>query len=395
MRTDCRIAAVAGTIEVAQEILGLVGQIFGGDFSGVPHTFVDDFPADEAELFLCNRSLIDNLTAKVPADKILGVDMIPMPEFFVTMASLPTDETRWVFCNTHGTAQVIIDHCRQHGLPAGNFDYVTFWDTPEPQMSENLALARYIIGVTALVAPGKTLRTRYGRYLRPDVTIIPVDRILAPQSVAAIKSWMERRRSAYEEQVQAHNRLLEETLRLAERELDERERIQNRLEYESTHDSLTDIYNRRFFRSAMDWLDRERIVPAAMVMFDMDCLKSINDNFGHSEGDRVLQKFAAILRECFRDSDVVARVGGDEFAALMVATGEEGARTAIWRVDRLLNDWARQELRYKVSVSRGLAVAAGEYIAAGELFATADAAMYADKKRNLGTGQRAGTISQA
>lgn len=389
MRNVCRIAAVAGTTEVAEEILGLVGQIFGDDFTGVPHTFADSLSADEADLFLCNLKLVDNLAAQIPVAMILGVDMIPMPEFFVKMAALPADETRWVFCNTHGTAQVIIDHCQKHGLPADKFNYVTFWDTPEAELGENLGKARYIVGVSALVNPGKTLHTSYGRYLRPDVTIIPVERILAPRSVAAIKSWMEIRRARLDEQIQAKNRILEETLRMMEQELDERERIQNRLEYESTHDGLTDIYNRRFFRSAMDWLDRERVVPAAMVMVDLDGLKDINDNFGHGEGDRVLQKAAAILKESFRDIDIVARVGGDEFAALTVNGGEAEVRGAVWRIKQLVNEWARQENRFAVSVSVGHAVAAQEHIPAEELFAAADAAMYADKKRKTVRGKRA------
>ncbi len=103
-------------------------------------------------------------------------------------------------------------------------------------------------------------------------------------------------------------------------------------------DYLTGLANRRaFFEAAERELARSRHSPrsTALIMFDADHFKAVNDRFGHPAGDAVLRHFAAILRAAFRDVDVVARVGGDEFAVLLPSTDLAGAAAVAERV-RLL-----------------------------------------------------------
>lgn len=88
-----------------------------------------------------------------------------------------------------------------------------------------------------------------------------------------------------------------------------------RLAYEATHDALTGLYNRNGYDFLMDNAD---LGTCALLLIDVDKFKSVNDTYGHSMGDRALARVAAILRDNFRDDDYICRIGGDEFAAIMV-----------------------------------------------------------------------------
>ena len=87
------------------------------------------------------------------------------------------------------------------------------------------------------------------------------------------------------------------------------------LSYEATHDELTDLYNRKFFETIRTDLAND---DPAMIIVDVDHVKSINDTDGHEIGDRVLQRVSGILAKSFRSEDFVCRIGGDEFAVLMM-----------------------------------------------------------------------------
>lgn len=97
-----------------------------------------------------------------------------------------------------------------------------------------------------------------------------------------------------------------------------------RLAEQAVTDPLTGLYNRRFFDEAME----QQIESArrykrelTLVLFDLDHLKKINDTSGHSAGDQALKAFARLLKETARAADIVCRIGGDEFAALLPETG--------------------------------------------------------------------------
>lgn len=90
--------------------------------------------------------------------------------------------------------------------------------------------------------------------------------------------------------------------------------------YLSYHDQLTGLYNRRFFREELNRLDTERNLPLTLVMADINGLKMANDAFGHRLGDLIITSTADILRSEFRKEDIVSRIGGDEFVAILPHT---------------------------------------------------------------------------
>ncbi len=97
-------------------------------------------------------------------------------------------------------------------------------------------------------------------------------------------------------------------------------------------DSLTRLYTREFFYEELKRLNTIRQLPLSLIMGDLNGLKLINDAFGHSMGDKALKRTGEILQETFRDEDIIARVGGDEFMILLTKTDEKTAEAILERV---------------------------------------------------------------
>lgn len=165
----------------------------------------------------------------------------------------------------------------------------------------------------------------------------------------------------------------------------ERHKMSMALRSLSLVDELTGLYNRRgFLTLAVQQLKiADRLGQCMMLLFaDLDGLKWINDNLGHGEGDMVLKETADIFRETFRESDIISRMGGDEFTILVMETGDESAAAVTKRLtDNLEAHYAKRELPYRISISIGIA----HYDPAApcsieDLLEKADARMYAQKK---------------
>ena len=125
-------------------------------------------------------------------------------------------------------------------------------------------------------------------------------------------------------------------------------------------DSLTGLYNRRYLDEMLLHhfrLAQRRRAPATLVFFDLDGFKRINDAHGHPAGDRVLRQFAAVLRRVTRSSDLLARHGGDEVAALLPDTPAAAAIPMVRRVLTAVraHPFRVGSLRLDVRCSAGLA----------------------------------------
>jgi diguanylate cyclase (GGDEF)-like protein len=134
--------------------------------------------------------------------------------------------------------------------------------------------------------------------------------------------------------------------------LQEQERLQSELAYRALHDPLTGLANRTMFQERLDqaFLGSERGV--AVLWIDLDHFKEVNDIFGHEVGDEMLIAVADRLREVVRDTDDIARMGGDEFAVVLPNVVESEAHIVGERVLAALTD--REAFRLQVGVSVGV-----------------------------------------
>jgi len=129
------------------------------------------------------------------------------------------------------------------------------------------------------------------------------------------------------EKIKYINIFTEVITRAIAKNLDER-----KIERLTYYDSLTGLYNRRFFEEEMKRLDTSRNLPFSILVADLNGLKIINDSYGHDKGDQILKKSAQILKNLLRQEDILARQGGDEFAALLPKTSREEADKIINRI---------------------------------------------------------------
>jgi len=157
-----------------------------------------------------------------------------------------------------------------------------------------------------------------------------------------------------------------------------------RLRELARNDSLTGLFNLRAFLDQGDneWVrHRRHRHPLACAALDVDGFKRINDNFGHAAGDALLQHIGTLLRATLRASDLPARIGGDEFVALMPDTSVDGAVITSERLLTRLAQHPLQVLDQSLTATVSIGVASAEGCSSlEELLARADAALYRAKK---------------
>lgn len=150
------------------------------------------------------------------------------------------------------------------------------------------------------------------------------------------------------------------------------------LRYLSMHDVLTGLYNRAFFEKALseaaNWPS-----PVTILVADLDGLKLINDTMGHDKGDELLRTCGRLIASCLSDTSVVARIGGDEFAAILPATDEQKAALIVDQILAQVETYNQINPSLPLSVSLGFATCQSPGESLSDTFKKADDTMYRDK----------------
>ena len=172
-----------------------------------------------------------------------------------------------------------------------------------------------------------------------------------------------------------------------QKELAERQRLETRLRTLAEHDPLTGLMNRAALTEALRRslaLAARQKWSVAVVFIDLDKFKAVNDSMGHAAGDELLRQIASRLQGCLRESDLLGRLGGDEFIVVAEAL-HDGPRNAIELTDKLLMQMKRPFLvgdqSLAMGFSAGISIFPGDGDTPETLIANADAAMYQAKEQ--------------
>lgn len=161
----------------------------------------------------------------------------------------------------------------------------------------------------------------------------------------------------------------------------EHREMAEKLRYLGQYDPLTGIYNRAFFQEEMQRLelDKKQFVQVGLTVCDVDGLKFINDTLGHDAGDILLATAAGVIKKCFRENDVVARIGGDEFAVLLFNATSLIMEECCHRIRQAVSLYNSSNPTIHLSLSIGFAVRHDPTVTMNDLFKKADNNMYREK----------------
>ena len=181
-----------------------------------------------------------------------------------------------------------------------------------------------------------------------------------------------------EEQIVIHQQLREN--------LEQIKTSNEKLNNISRTDELTGILNRRgFIQSASELITspQNKGKEALLVFIDMNNLKKVNDNYGHNEGDYSLKSIANIMKRCFRGNDIIARIGGDEYAALAFVEVPNIQEILRKRISTLSDDLNQKSGKpYYITVSVGMhKFTCDNKVSLSEMMKKSDDALYEDKKK--------------
>ncbi len=166
-------------------------------------------------------------------------------------------------------------------------------------------------------------------------------------------------------------------------DITERRQAEEHLRYISSHDVLTGLYNRFYFEEELARLERGRSYPVSIISVDVDGLKQVNDRLGHAAGDELLRKTAHVLRLAFRNEDMIARIGGDEFVVVLPAADAPAAEKALLRIQSQIAAYNQASPDAPVRLSLGAATG-GRGKTPAEILRDADMNMYQDKALRTG-----------
>ncbi|AZO94238.1 sensor domain-containing diguanylate cyclase [Halocella sp. SP3-1] len=161
-----------------------------------------------------------------------------------------------------------------------------------------------------------------------------------------------------------------------------RKKYEKEMKYLSFHDQLTGLYNRRYFENELERLNQSRKSPISIIVADLDGLKSINDNYGHKKGDNYIKSVGTIIKSISRAEDVLARIGGDEFAVILPDAASRVACDFCNRIGEECEKYNQQKgLNPPINISAGYGVKSSPDDDLEKIFIKADKDMYQIKRK--------------
>ena len=259
--------------------------------------------------------------------------------------------------------------------------YVDQYDEPPPETKPGNGLTEYVMRTRKpLLAPRKIFDQLIMLGEVEPVGTVSVDWLGVPLMVEGQVIGVMVTQS-YQENIHFN----QDDLRLFEfvstqvAQMIDRKRVEQKIHFMGIHDSLTGLYNRAYFDEELKRLENGRQFPVSVLMSDIDDLKELNDQEGHAAGDEWLREAAKALKAAFRGEDVVARIGGDEFAALLPGIDASMAKNAKQRVAENIKKQNATRDGKPLQISMGVSTAE-KGGSLKEALRMADLQMYAEKQ---------------
>ncbi len=163
------------------------------------------------------------------------------------------------------------------------------------------------------------------------------------------------------------------------RDMTDRVELENNLRFMAERDNLTELYNWRFFESYFEQFNNTIEPGVAILIFDIDGLKTVNDTLGHQFGDDIIMTASALLYGQFGDQGILARIGGDEFGVILRGVDSNGVEAHLDQLGRSIEEYNARPGTIRISISDGYAISGREKIDGSTMYSEADNNMYQNK----------------